>query len=72
MARRPSSTLPKFKRQRHRQRGFVGRLVLFLVKLVLALIILSVLWVLAYRFINPPTTLTMLGEVAAGRGAQRQ
>jgi monofunctional biosynthetic peptidoglycan transglycosylase len=41
------------------------------VKLVLALLILSVLWVLAYRFVNPPTTITMLGDVVAGRGATR-
>jgi monofunctional biosynthetic peptidoglycan transglycosylase len=71
MAKRTHSTLPKFKRQRHRQRGFVGRVVAFVVKLMIALILLSVLWVLAYRFINPPTTATMLGDVAAGRGATR-
>ena len=71
MARRPTSSIPKYKRQRTRQRGFVGRIVAFAVKLVVALIILSVLWVLAYRFINPPTTATMLGDVAAGRGATR-
>ncbi len=72
MAQRPSSSIPKFKRQRHRQRGLVGRIVSFLVKLILGLILLSVLWVLAYRFINPPITATMLGDVAAGRGAQRE
>jgi monofunctional biosynthetic peptidoglycan transglycosylase len=72
MARKSSSTLPTFKRQRARKRGFVGRIIAFAVKLVVAVLILSVLWVLAYRFINPPTTLTMLGDVAAGRGAQRE
>lgn len=72
MARKSTSTLPTFKRQRARKRGFVGRIVAFAVKLAVALLILSVLWVLAYRFINPPTTLTMLGDVAAGRGAQRE
>jgi monofunctional biosynthetic peptidoglycan transglycosylase len=71
MAKRPSSTIPKYKRQRTRQRGFVGRIVVFAVKLVIGLILLSMLWVLAYRFINPPTTATMLGDVAAGRGATR-
>jgi monofunctional glycosyltransferase len=30
-----------------------------------------VLWVLAYRFINPPTTATMMGDIFAGRGATR-
>jgi monofunctional biosynthetic peptidoglycan transglycosylase len=31
----------------------------------------SVLWVLAYRFVNPPITATMLGDIVAGRGATR-
>ena len=72
MAKRTQSTLPKFKRQRQRQRGFAGRIIAFAIKLILALILLSVLWVLAYRFINPPVTLTMLGDIAAGRGAERK
>ena len=72
MAKQPANSIPKYKRQRQRQRGFVGRLVGFLVKLVLGLILLSVLWVLAYRFINPPITATMMSDVAAGRGAQRE
>ena len=71
MARQHSSSIPKYKRQRQRRGGFVGRVVAFVVKLVLALILLSVLWVLAYRFINPPITATMLGDVAAGRGATK-
>ena len=72
MSRRTTSTLPTFKRTRARKRGVVGRIVVFLVKLVLALILLSILWVLAYRFINPPITATMLGDVAAGRGATKE
>ena len=71
MARQAANSIPKYKRRRQRQGGVVGRLVGFLVKLVLALILLSVLWVLAYRFINPPITATMLSDVAAGRGATR-
>ena len=43
----------------------------FLVKLVLVLLTGSILWVLAYRFVNPPITVTMLGDVVAGRGATR-
>jgi monofunctional biosynthetic peptidoglycan transglycosylase len=38
---------------------------------VLIFLIGSLLWVLAYRFINPPITATMLGDVFAGRGAKR-
>ena len=69
MAKRPTTKIPKYKRQR--QRGVIARLVGFLVKLVLGLILLSILWVLAYRFINPPITATMMGDIAAGRGATR-
>ena len=36
---------------------------------MLIFILGSLLWVLAYRFINPPITATMLGDVLAGRGA---
>jgi monofunctional biosynthetic peptidoglycan transglycosylase len=38
---------------------------------VLIFLLGSVLWVLAYRFINPPVTATMLGDMLAGRGATR-
>jgi monofunctional biosynthetic peptidoglycan transglycosylase len=69
MARRPGSTIPKYKRRR--QRSWPARILGWIVKLILAFLIVSVLWVLAYRVINPPTTATMLGDVFAGRGAER-
>jgi monofunctional biosynthetic peptidoglycan transglycosylase len=68
MAKR--SKIPAYKR-RTRNRSLVSRLVGWIVKLVLAFLILSVLWVLAYRFINPPITVTMIGDLVAGRGATR-
>ena len=43
-----------------------------IVKLIIAFLLASILWVLAYRFINPPITFTMLGDVFAGRGATRE
>ena len=42
-----------------------------LLRLILGLFLFSILWVLAYRFINPPVTATMLGDLTAGRGAAR-
>jgi monofunctional biosynthetic peptidoglycan transglycosylase len=69
MARRASPAIPAYKRRR--KRSLVGRIIGWIVKLVLAFILLSLLWVLAYRFINPPITATMLGDVFAGRGAAR-
>ena len=71
MAMRPKSTIPRYKRRRKSSRSLPGRIFFFLVKLVLVFLVGSVLWVLAYRFVNPPITATMLGDVFAGRGATR-
>jgi len=69
MAKRRGSTIPKYKRRR--KGSFLGRLVGWIVKLTLAVIIISVLWVLAYRFVNPPITFNMIGDLVAGRGAHK-
>ena len=67
MAKGRSSTIPKYKRRR--QRGsLLGRTLGWIVKLVVAFFLVSILWVLAYRFVPPPITFTMLGDVFAGRG----
>jgi monofunctional biosynthetic peptidoglycan transglycosylase len=71
MAKRAKSTIPTYKRRRQRQRGFASRIFFGLVRLVLAFVVISVLWVLAYRFVPPPTTATMLGDMIAGNGATR-
>src|SRR3982751_1540208 len=71
MARRPGSTIPRYKRRR-KGGSVIRRIVGWVVKLMLALLIMSLLWVLAYRFVNPPITITMLGDVLAGRGAQKE
>jgi monofunctional glycosyltransferase len=70
MARRPKSTIPKYKRRRS-EGSIIGRILRWIVKLVIAFILVSILWVLAYRFINPPITATMIGDEIAGRGATR-
>ena len=69
MAKRSGSSIPQYKRRR--QRSWPRRIFGWFVKLVLIFLIGSLLWVLAYRFINPPITATMLGDVFAGRGATR-
>jgi monofunctional biosynthetic peptidoglycan transglycosylase len=66
---RSAVKIPSYKRKR--QRSGVARLVGALIKIVLGFLILSVVWVLAYRFINPPMTLTMLGDRMAGRNIQQ-
>ena len=69
MAKRPKSTIPKYKRRR--RGSVVGRVVGWIVKLIVAFLLISVLWVLAYRFVNPPITITMIGDIVAGRGATK-
>ena len=48
------------------QRGPVRRVLRWLVSLVALLFLLSVLWVFAYKFINPPTTSMMLRDTLEG------
>jgi len=71
MARRPKSSIPTYKRKRPSKRGLPARIFLGLVKLVVAFVVLSVLWVGLYRFVPPPTTATMIGDIIAGNGARR-
>jgi monofunctional biosynthetic peptidoglycan transglycosylase len=68
MARR--STIPQYKRRRSRG-SFIGRLVGWIVKLILAFFLISILWVVIYRFVPPPITMTMIGDVFAGRGLHK-
>jgi monofunctional biosynthetic peptidoglycan transglycosylase len=69
MARR-KSTIPHYKRRR--KRSLIGRIIGWIVKLIVAFFIISILWVLAYRFVNPPITLNMIGDLIHGRGAHKQ
>src|SRR6187551_1625435 len=71
MAKRSKPAVPTYKRRRKSGRGPIARALGWIVKLVLAFLVISVLWVLAYRFINPPITVTMIGDMLAGRGATR-
>jgi monofunctional biosynthetic peptidoglycan transglycosylase len=65
------SKIPKYKRRRTSRHSLPRRFLGWIVKLVVAFFVISILWVLAYRFINPPTTITMVGDMIAGRGATR-
>src|SRR4051794_24644666 len=70
MARRPKSTIPRYKR-RGPARSWPRRVIGWIVKLVAAFFIISILWVLIYRFVPPPITMTMIGDVFAGRGLHK-
>ena len=58
-------------RVRARKRGWFGRVAGWIVKGVFLFILLSLLWVLLYRFVNPPFTLTMVGDRIGGRQVSR-
>ena len=60
--------IPRYKRHKRRARSPFGRIIGWIIKLVLAFFIISILWVLVYRFVPPPITATMLGDVFAGHG----
>jgi monofunctional biosynthetic peptidoglycan transglycosylase len=70
MARRRSSAIPQYKRRRGE--SLLGRILRWIVRLIVAFFLISVLWVLAYRFINPPITPNMIGDMLAGRGAHKE
>ena len=54
------------------RRPFLRRLFGWIWKGTLAFVILSVLWVGLYRFINPPFTFTMMGDVLHGQLITKQ
>ncbi len=66
MAKRRTSSIPTYKRRR-KGRGFWG----WLVRIFFGLFLFSILWVLAYRFVPPPVTATMLGDLFSGRGIKK-
>jgi monofunctional biosynthetic peptidoglycan transglycosylase len=47
------------------------RIAAFLGKALLWFVIVSVVWVVIYRFVPPPITMTMAGDVVAGRGLEK-
>jgi monofunctional biosynthetic peptidoglycan transglycosylase len=67
MAKR--SSIPQYKRRR--PRSLPARILGWVVKLVVAFFVISILWVLIYRFVPPPITATMIGDVLAGRGLHK-
>jgi len=58
-------------RRGKRRRSWPGRIFGWAWRLVLGFVLLSVLWVLFYRFVNPPITATQVGDLVAGHGARR-
>src|SRR5512139_1647045 len=63
-----ASSIPSYRRKRKGKHGFLGALW----RIVLGLFLFSIVWVLAYRFIPPPITATMIGDLVAGRGLDKE
>src|SRR5688500_11672180 len=59
-----AKSVPSYKRQRKTRRGFFG----WLWRSILSLFRLSIALVVIYRFVPPPITATMIGDVVGGRG----
>ncbi len=57
---------------RRPRRSFLRRAFGWLFKALLVFLVGSVLWVLLYRFVNPPLTFTQLGDMIGGNGARRE
>jgi monofunctional glycosyltransferase len=66
MAKRPPS-IPAYKRKRARKGG-IGR---FFFKLILWFFLITIGLVVLYRFVPPPITATMVGDLVAGRGIDK-
>jgi monofunctional biosynthetic peptidoglycan transglycosylase len=69
----PPEPMPPVKTKPRRPRKPLWRrLLVGLLKAVLILLLGSLLWVLAYRFVNPPITLTMIGDIVSGHGVTKR
>jgi monofunctional biosynthetic peptidoglycan transglycosylase len=72
MARRPPARRrPAARSAKRRGSGLVGGLARWTIRLVLGFVLLSVVWVLLYRFVPPPITLTEAGDLIQGRHLSR-
>ena len=60
--------MPKARARRSWPRRILG----WIVTGLLVFILVSVLWVLVYRFVNPPLTFTQIGDLVSGNGARRE
>ena len=65
-ARRPSPGIKK------RRKPLWRRILVWILQLVLAFLLLSITMVVVYRFIGPPITWTMIGDVVGGHGVTKR
>ncbi|SMF60533.1 monofunctional biosynthetic peptidoglycan transglycosylase [Allosphingosinicella indica] len=58
-------------KRRGKPRSGFGRIFGWIVRIILIFVVGSILWVLAYRFVPPPFTLTMAGDLLGGRSVTK-
>jgi monofunctional biosynthetic peptidoglycan transglycosylase len=58
-------------KRRATKRGWFGRIIGWAIRAFFIFIIGSLLWVLLYKFVPPPVTFTMLGDLVGGRGINK-
>jgi monofunctional biosynthetic peptidoglycan transglycosylase len=58
-------------RRRSRQGGWPARIFGWFVRGAVAFVLVSLLWVILYRFVPPPFTFTMTGDVLGGRSVSK-
>ncbi|WP_240699011.1 monofunctional biosynthetic peptidoglycan transglycosylase [Sphingomonas sp. AAP5] len=68
---RPSRAPLSYRTRTPRRRGWIGWAIGWIVKLVIAFLLISVLMVVVYRFVPPPITLTMIGDALGGHGIDK-
>jgi monofunctional biosynthetic peptidoglycan transglycosylase len=59
-------------KRRAAKRGPIGRITGWIVRAIFLFIVVSILWVLLYKVVNPPITFTMMGDVMSGRTPVRE
>ncbi len=67
MAKKSTTRIPSYKRKSPRRGGVLR----FIVRLIVWLFALSILWVVILRFVPPPITATMVGDLVGGRGVDK-
>jgi monofunctional biosynthetic peptidoglycan transglycosylase len=58
-------------RRQASKRGWTGRVIGWFIRALILFVLLSLAWVLLYRFVAPPITITMLGDVVSGRSLSK-
>jgi monofunctional biosynthetic peptidoglycan transglycosylase len=66
-----TSVRPIRRRRPAQRRSWLGRIIGWIVKAVVLFVVVSILWVLLYRFVPPPLTFTMVGDMLGGRSVTR-